>query len=764
MSGIGSHSSLETIDSEPKKPDTVANVQKVDDKTITNEIESDRISDGSHDPNSLIADSARNLNAESNASSALKDTTPSKQLDPVDIDNLRDDSSELGSKPASKISSKSHSKKVDPQPPHATSTELDSATSTDMTSEDCAPDILQPQENDLSTLKEATPNEQIEAVDIDKLPENPSELEPKPDSKKPRKARAKRANSQLPDAALAEVDSVNPLTLASKSHAPDMLQKQENDSTKKSKSSGKKKLSVSKNSKSVVEVSDVEMDLERMFGPYMREPASDMSKPAAETADVQQQLANSAVLDLVQPTADFEALNAPKVENSNEAKPIDVDDGPKVAAQPKQAKISGSAKKSKRVDESEEMSGETSTENLESIAKSTGHGGDDASPIDAEDGPKVDVLPKKAKKLKSSKKSKRVEESEEMSGEPSNLESIAKSTDHGAGDASPIGADDGQQLAVQPKKAKKSKAAKSRNSEVKESEEKSAELSPQSTTKSTDHGADDASPIEADDGPAVDVQPKKAKKSKSVKPSKGVKESEEMPAEPSPQKLESIAKLTDYSADHARPVDAEDGQVDDVQPKKAKKSKSAKASKGEKESKELSAQPSPQKIEGVAKSTDHGADDASPIDAGDDPKVNAQPKMAKKSTSVKTKHSERVKVSAEKSVEPSSQLDSEATRGQMTETDAATAPPAENYSLPRNDDAKIPKVRAKKAKKSKPENVDLILCANLANPPEDAESMMDASAEMYTSKGRENRAKIKSQQPALLLAHKYDAEKTDPSG
>ncbi|KAJ3392703.1 hypothetical protein HDU80_010813, partial [Chytriomyces hyalinus] len=72
--------------------------------------------------------------------------------------------------------------------------------------------------------------------------------------------------------------------------------------------------------------------------------------------------------------------------------------------------------------------------------------------------------------------------------------------------------------------------------------------------------------------------------------------------------------------------------------------------------------------------------------------------------------------------------------------------------------------RAKKAKKSKPENVDSIPSSNLANPPEDAESMMDASAEMYTSKGRENRAKIKSQQPALLLAHKYDAEKTDPSG
>ncbi|KAJ3243937.1 hypothetical protein HDU77_010122 [Chytriomyces hyalinus] len=178
----------------------------------------------------------------------------------------------------------------------------------------------------------------------------------------------------------------------------------------------------------------------------------------------------------------------------------------------------------------------------------------------------------------------------------------------------------------------------------------------------------------------------------------------------------------------------------------------------------MPAEPSPQKIEGVAKSTDHGADDASPIDADDGPKVDVQPKKAKKSKSVKTTHSEHVEVSEETSVGPSSQFDSEATRGQITKTDAATALPMENNSLPRNDDAKLPKTRAKKTKKSKPENVDSIPSANLANLPEAAESMMDASAETYTSKGRENRAKIKSQQPALLLAHKYDAEKTDPSG
>ncbi|KAJ3381281.1 hypothetical protein HDU80_001875, partial [Chytriomyces hyalinus] len=643
-SGIRSHTSLETIDSEPKQPDIVADVQKLDDKTISNEIELDRISDGSHDPNSLIADSARNLNAESNASSALKDTTPSKQLDTVDIDKLMDDSSELGSKPASKKSSKSHSKKADLQLPHATSAELDSATSTDMTLEARRPDILQPQENDLSTLKVATPNKQIEAVDIDKLPENPSELEPKPDSKKSRKTRAKKADLQLPDAALAEVDSVTPLTLASKSHAPDMLQTQENDSTKKSKSGGKKKLSARKKSESVVKLSDVEVDLDHMYGQYIGGPASDMSKPAAETADVRQQPANSAVLDLVKPSADFEALNAPKVENSNKAKPIDVEDGPKVAK---------STKKSKRVEESEEMSGEPS--NLESIAKSTDHGADDASPFDAEDGPKAEVQSKKGKKLKSSKKSKRVDESEEMSETSiENLECIAKSTGHGADDASPIEADDGPTVDVQPKKAKKSKSAKPSKG-VKESEEMPAEASPQkleSIAKSTDHGADDARPVDAEGGQVDDVQPKMAKKSKSAKTSKGLKESKEMSAEPSPQKIEGVEKLTDHAAEDASPIDADDGQQLAVQPKKAKKSKAAKSrnSEGVKESEEKSAERSPQSI---AKSTDHGAEDANLFDADDGPKVEVQPKKAKQSKS--SKKSKRVEESEGKSGETSTE-------------------------------------------------------------------------------------------------------------
>ncbi|KAI8825407.1 hypothetical protein BJ741DRAFT_58085 [Chytriomyces cf. hyalinus JEL632] len=133
-SGIGSHSPLETIVSDPKPPDTVADVQMVDDKTVSNAIDSDRISDGTHDPNSLIADSARNLSAESIASLKLKDITLSKQSEnAVEINKLTDDSSDLESKPASIKPPEPRAKKADPQMPRAKSAEFDSTTSSDMT-------------------------------------------------------------------------------------------------------------------------------------------------------------------------------------------------------------------------------------------------------------------------------------------------------------------------------------------------------------------------------------------------------------------------------------------------------------------------------------------------------------------------------------------------------------------------------------------------------------------------------------------------------
>ncbi|KAJ3228745.1 hypothetical protein HDU81_005938, partial [Chytriomyces hyalinus] len=516
------------------------------------------------------------------------------------------------------------------------------------------------------------------------------------------------------------------------------------------------------------------------------------------------------------PPRQLESIAKSSGEFADDANPIDAGDVQTVDAEPKKAKKSKAAKKPKGVKESKEISAEASHQNLESVAKSIDHVADD---MDAGDESKADIQPKRAKKSKTvkTKASEAAKESEEVSSEPSTeiLESIAKRADHVADDASTIDAEDDQIIPVQPKMAKKSKLVKPSKG-AKESEEMSAESSPPKLESLTDTVAMDAGSLDAGNDQSVDMQPKRAKKSKGAKPSKIVEESKDISDESSAQKFESIDESAGPVAEDGSLIVSEDDQSVTVQPTKAKKSKTAKTSKGVKESEAMSDESSAQNLESVAKSTDHDAtpmdggdgptvkakksktvkaknsesvkesgetsaesshrtpesiaestkhvaDDAKPIDAEDGPKVAAQPNKTKKSKSAKTKKSEGVKRSDEKPAETSPQLDSEVARGEVPESDSVITGSVEKDSVPQNDGANIPKAPAK-ANKAKSKSTDSTTSEDFAIGSEDAESMLDASAEDYTSKGRENRAKIKSQQPALLLAQKYDPEKTDPTG